>query len=156
RRRVTSPPDVVVVGAGPNGLAAAAAVAPAGLSVLGIEGRGTGGGGTGLAELVGPGFVSDVCSAIHPIAVVSPFLRALPLAEHGLAWAHAPACLAHPLDDGTAAILERSPEATATSFDDARDARPYVHMMAPLIGSADGLFPDLLAPLRVPRRPVAM
>jgi phytoene dehydrogenase-like protein len=88
--------------------------------------------------------------------VVSPFLRTLPLREHGLEWAYPPVCVAHPLDDGTAALLERSIEATVASFDDAADARAYARMMGPLAARADDLFPELLGPLRIPRSPLLM
>jgi phytoene dehydrogenase-like protein len=148
--------DVVVIGAGPNGLAAAAAVARAGLSVLVVEARSTIGGGTRSAEVAAPGFLSDLCSAIHPTAVVSPFLRTLPLADYGLAWAYPPVCVAHPLDDGTAALLERSVDATGASFREPHDARVYARMLEPLAARADDLFPELLGPLRVPRSPFLM
>src|SRR5688572_13612301 len=99
--------DAVVVGSGPNGLSAAVALARAGRSVLVIEAATTIGGGTRTRELTLPGFQHDVCSAIHPMALASPFFRELPLAEHGLEWIHPPLPLAHPLDDGNAAILDR-------------------------------------------------
>jgi len=148
--------DVVVIGSGPNGLAAAAAVARAGLSVVVFEAHAQIGGGTRSAEVAAPGFVSDICSAIHATAVVSPFLRALPLHEHGLEWVHPPACLAHPLDDGTAAILERSIEGTAATFDDAHDARVYTRIMTPFVARWEALFHELLGPLRIPRSPFVM
>ena len=110
------PIDVVVVGSGPNGLAAAIASIREGRSVLLLEGEDTVGGGARSAELTLPGFVHDVCSAIHPMAVASPFFKTLPLGEHGLTWIHPPLPLAHPLDDGTAAVLERSVDATADAF----------------------------------------
>ena len=97
--------DAVIVGSGPNGLAAAIALAREGLSVLVLEGKETIGGGARTAEVTLPGFRHDICSAIHQMSVVSPFLRTLPLAEHGLEWAWSPAAIAHPLDDGTAATL---------------------------------------------------
>src|ERR1039457_3802700 len=99
--------DAVVVGAGPNGLSAAIVLAAAGRSVRVIEAAETPGGGTRSAALTLPGFLHDVCSAIHPMAVGSPFLRQLPLERHGLDWID-PVPLAHPLDDGSAAMLERS------------------------------------------------
>ena len=102
--------DAVVVGAGPNGLAAAIVLARAGVSVRVLEAADTVGGGARSAELTLPGFVHDVCSAIHPLGVASPFFRTLPLAEHGVEWIEPPAALAHPFDDGTAALLEPSPE----------------------------------------------
>src|SRR5205807_10518444 len=103
--------DAIVVGAGPNGLAAAIVLARAGLSVRVVEAAETVGGGTRSAELTLPGFVHDVCSAIHPLGIASPFLRSLPLEAHGLEWVEPPAPLAHPFNDGTAVLLERSPEA---------------------------------------------
>src|SRR5205085_2371064 len=99
--------DAVVVGSGPNGLAAAIEMAREGRTVCVIEVRETIGGGARSAELTLPGFVHDVCSAIHPLAIASPFFRKLPLREHGLEWIFPPASLAHPFDDGSAAILEQ-------------------------------------------------
>src|SRR5580700_2143582 len=99
--------DAVVVGSGPNGLAAAITIAEAGRSVLLIEGKETLGGGTRSAELTLPGFLHDVCSCVYPMAVWSPFFRSLPLKERGLEWVEPAAPLAHPLDDGSATILER-------------------------------------------------
>src|SRR5437763_3887807 len=119
--------DAVIVGSGPNGLAAAITLARAGCSVLVCEANATIGGGARSAELTLPGFLHDVCSAVHPLAVGSPFFRSLPLAEHGLDWIHPPAPLAHPLDDGTAAMLERSFVETGKSL--GRDARPYRRLM---------------------------
>src|SRR5580658_524189 len=104
--------DAVVVGSGPNGLAAAILMQQNGLSVLLIEGKDTIGGGMRSSELTLPGFTHDVCSAIHPLGVASPFLRQLPLERHGLEWIHPPAPLAHPFDDGSAALLERSIDAS--------------------------------------------
>src|ERR1044071_9641876 len=108
-----APPDAVIVGSGPNGLTAAIVLARAGLNVSIYEAKETLGGGARTLELTLPGFRHDVCSAIHPMSVVSPFLKKLPLAEHGLEWAYSPVAVAHPLDDGTAAILEQSVDATA-------------------------------------------
>ena len=105
--------DAIVVGAGPNGLAAAITLAQAGRSVLVLEARDTVGGGCRSSELTLPGFVHDVCSAIHPLGLGSPFFRTLPLADHGLEWIHPPAPVAHPLDDGTAVLIERSVDETA-------------------------------------------
>ncbi|HSN73487.1 MAG TPA: FAD-dependent oxidoreductase, partial [Anaerolineae bacterium] len=105
--------DAVIVGSGPNGLAAAITLARAGRSVLVLEGAETVGGGLRSAELTLPGFVHDPCSAFHPLGIASPLWRRLPLAEHGLAWVHPPAPLAHPFDDGTAVVVERDVVATA-------------------------------------------
>lgn len=107
------PLDVVLIGAGPNGLAAAITLARVGWSVRVIEAAATVGGGTRTAELTLPGFRHDVCSAVHPLALSSAFFRDLPLERYGLQWIHPPLPLAHPLDDGTAVALERSVEATA-------------------------------------------
>src|SRR5688572_27256967 len=105
--------DAVVVGSGPNGLAAAVEIARAGRSVHVIEGAETIGGGTRTEESTLPGFRHDLCSAIHPMGVASPFFSGLPLTEHGLEWVHPGYCLAHPLDDGTAVLVHRSMETTA-------------------------------------------
>ncbi|HNR13406.1 MAG TPA: NAD(P)-binding protein, partial [Thermodesulfobacteriota bacterium] len=98
-------PDAVVVGSGPNGLAAAITLAQSGCSVLMLEACDSVGGGMRSAELTLPGFTHDVCSAIHPLARASPFLRSLPLAAYGLEWINPPAALAHPLFDSSAALL---------------------------------------------------
>src|SRR6184192_4688692 len=107
--------DAVVVGAGPNGLAAAIRLAQERLSVLVLEARDRIGGGARSAELTLPGFTHDVCSAIHPLAMASPFFNTLPLAKHGLEWVQPPAALAHPFDDGTAAVLELTIERTCAT-----------------------------------------
>jgi phytoene dehydrogenase-like protein len=108
--------DAVVVGAGPNGLAAAITLCQQGKSVLLVEAKDTVGGGMRSAGLTLPGFQHDVCAAVHPMGAVSPFFRSLPLTSLGVAWIHSPAPLAHPLDDGSAVILERSVEQTAASL----------------------------------------
>src|SRR5437868_2026081 len=104
--------DAIVIGSGPNGLAAAITIAGKSLSVLVVEAEPTIGGGARSAELTLPGFVHDLCSAVHPLGVASPLFRSLPLAKYGLEWIHPPAPLAHPLDDGSAAVLERSIDET--------------------------------------------
>jgi phytoene dehydrogenase-like protein len=119
---VTRPLDAVVVGSGPNGLAAAITLARAGRSVRVYEAETSVGGGTRSAALTEPGFVHDVCSTVFALALSSPFLKTLPLAEHGLAFAHPDSPFAHPLDDGTAVVVERSVDATAESLG-AEDAR---------------------------------
>ena len=146
--------DAVVVGSGPNGLAAAITMAQAGKSVLVLEARDTIGGGCRTAELTLSGFLHDVCSAIHPLGLGSPFFKTLPLRDHGLEWIHPSAPVAHPLDDGTAVMVERSIEATAAGL--GPDAKAYRRLMGPLVDGWDTLAPDLLAPLRVPRHPAAM
>ena len=122
-RAAQSSYDAVVVGAGPNGLAAGIELARAGRSVLLVEASATIGGGTRSAELTLPGFVHDVCSAIHPLGMASPFFSRLPLAEHGLEWIEPPVALAHPFDDGTAMLLHRSLDETAALL--GRDGPAY-------------------------------
>jgi len=141
----------VVVGSGPNGLAAAIEIARHGHKVLVVEAGETIGGGTRTAELTLPGFLHDVCSAVHPMALASPFFKQLPLGEHGLEWVHPEVPLAHPLDDGSAAILERSVDATAAGLGE--DALAYRHLMGRLVDAATKLFADLLGPFRIPRHP---
>ena len=141
-----------MVGAGPNGLSAAIAIALAGRSVLVVEGRDTVGGGARSAALTLPGFIHDVCSAVHPLAADSPFFSTLPLSGHGLEWVQPIAPLAHPLDDGTAAMLYRSVDRTADSL--GTDGMSYKRLFGPLVRKWDHLKDDLLAPLRVPRHPL--
>jgi phytoene dehydrogenase-like protein len=145
--------DAVVIGSGPNGLAAAITVAQAGRSVLVLEGQESIGGGTRSAELTLPGFRHDVCSAVHPLAVMSPFFRTLPLREHGLEWIHPSAPLAHPLDDGTAVLVERSVELTAGNL--GPDGNRYTQLFGYLVSNWPKLEPLLLGPLSVPRHPIA-
>ena len=152
---MTGDPDAVVVGAGPNGLTAAITLARAGRSVLVLEAADVAGGGCRSEELTLPGFVHDVCAAIHPLAVASPALAGLPLADHGLAWAHPEAPAAHPRPDGRAAVLERSLDATADSL--GADAFPWRRLVGPLVRRWDELTASILAPmLRPPRHPVTL
>ena len=125
--------DAVVVGSGPNGLAAAVELARNGKRVAVLEGKSTIGGGVRSAEITLPGFVHDLGSAIHPLGYASPFFRSLPLEKHGLEWVHPDVPLAHPFDGGEAAVLERSLEATAAGL--GPDAAAYRRLMGP--GSAD-------------------
>ncbi|HUR53697.1 MAG TPA: NAD(P)/FAD-dependent oxidoreductase [Gemmataceae bacterium] len=145
--------DAVVVGAGPNGLAAAIALRQRGRSVLVIAGAPTVGGGARSAELTLPGFTHDICSAVYPMALASPFLRSLPLGDHGLEWVHPTFPFAHPLQDGRAAISERSIETTAKRLGD--DATAYARLFEKRTADADKLFGDLLGPLGIPRHPFA-
>jgi phytoene dehydrogenase-like protein len=135
--------DGVVIGAGPNGLAAAITCARAGLAVLLIEGAPTVGGGARSAELTLPGFVHDVCSAVHPLAVISPFFRGVPLADYGLTWAYPEVPLAHPLEGGRAAVLERSFGDTARTLE--TDGPAYERVYGPFVREAAALYADALA-----------
>ncbi|MFZ2490754.1 MAG: NAD(P)/FAD-dependent oxidoreductase [Thermoanaerobaculia bacterium] len=145
--------DAVVVGSGPNGLASAITLAREGLSVLVLEAKPTIGGGARTEEITLPGFRHDICSAVHPMAVVSPFMRSLPLAEHGVAWEFSPLAFAHPLDDGTAAALEQSLDQTATQL--GVDGPAYAALMQPFTERAAEVFDEILRPIRpFPRHPL--
>lgn len=146
--------DALVIGAGPNGLAAAITLARAGYAVRLYEAHPTVGGGARSAPLTLPGFVHDVCSAIYPLGVASPFFRTLPLAEHGLEWIYSPVALAHPFDDGSAAVLTRDLIATSETL--GQDAAAYCKLMAPFVRNWDRLAETLLGPLRLPRHPFTM
>lgn len=147
--------DAVVVGAGPNGLAAAIELARAGRSVLVREAAEVLGGGLRSGEVTLPGFVHDLCSAIHPLAAASPFFRTVPLDAHGLEWVEPPVPLAHPLDGGEAAVLRRSVEETAEGL--GPDAKAYTRVFRPLVDDWPQLEGALLGPLvRVPRHPFAL
>jgi phytoene dehydrogenase-like protein len=145
--------DAVVVGSGPNGLAAAITLAQAGRSVLVLEAAETVGGGVRSAELTRPGFVHDVCSAIHALAKASPCFGALPLEDHGLELVEPPVPMAHPLDGGSAVLLERSVDETATGLD--ADGQSYRKLMTPLVEHSGKLLPFLLGRSPLPRHPVA-
>lgn len=144
--------DAEIVGSGPNGLAAAIELARAGLTVRVHEAEPTIGGGTRSAELTLPGFTNDLCSAIHPLGAASPYFRTLPLKEHGLEWIHPDVPLAHPLDDGTAAILHRSVDETARGL--GADGAAYKRLLGPLVTRWDELLGEVMRPmLHVPRHP---
>ena len=144
--------DAVVVGSGPNGLAAAVTLARSGVRVLVLEARGTAGGGTRSAALTLPGFVHDVCSAVHPLGVASSFFRNLPLADHGLQWVHPGVPLAHPLDGGRAVVLHRSLDDTAAAL--GRDGAAYRALFEPFVRDWEALLETFLGPLHVPRHPL--
>jgi phytoene dehydrogenase-like protein len=146
--------DAVVVGAGPNGLAAAVELARNGCSVAVVEAESTIGGGARSAELTLPGYVHDLGSAIHPFGYASPFFRSLPLEDHGLEWIHPPAPLAHPFDYGAAAMLERSTEDTGATL--GPDAEAYRKMMDPLVEDARRIEDTLTSSLRAPQHPIAL
>lgn len=146
--------DAIVVGAGPNGLAAAIEFARRGKSVCVYEANENVGGSARSAALTLPGFVHDTCSAVHPLAVGSPFFKSLSLAEYGLEFIHPPAAVAHPFDDGTAVLLYRSVEQTSEQF--GADARAYKRLFEPLVRDWNILAPELLGPIRFPRHPYAI
>ena len=147
--------DAVVVGSGPNGLAAAITLARAGHSVLVLEANSTIGGGVHSAELTLPGFVHDVCSAVHPLAAGSPFFKTLPLERFGLEWIQPDIPLAHPLDNGTAAGLYRDVDLTAERL--GGDSRAYRRLMKPLARDWEKLADEILQPmLHLPRHPIAL
>jgi phytoene dehydrogenase-like protein len=146
--------EALVIGSGPNGLAGAITLAQTGRAVRVVEGAEGPGGGCRSEELTLPGFIHDPCSTVHSLALASPFLRALPLEQHGLELVHPQAPLAHPLDDGSAVMLERSVEQTAHGL--GADARAYGRLMQPLVGEADALMGEILGPLRPPRHPLVM
>ena len=143
--------DAVVVGGGPNGLAAAITLARKGHSVTLVEAEATVGGGARSAELTLPGFSHDVCSAIYPFGRTSPFFAGIDLERHGLRWVEPPASVGHPLDDGSAVIVERDVEVTATQLGPDRDG--YRRLFEPLVRNHDALMPDLLGPFHVPLWP---
>jgi phytoene dehydrogenase-like protein len=147
--------DAVVVGSGPNGLAAAITLARAGCSVLVCEATATIGGGARSAELTLPGFLHDVCSAVHPLAAGSPFFKTLPLERFGLTWIQPEIALTHPLDDGSAACLHRDIDLTAEQL--CGDSRAYRRLMKPLARHWDRLANECLQPmLHLPRHPLAL
>src|SRR5262245_2845891 len=146
--------DAVVVGAGPNGLSAAVTLAQAGRSVLVVEAADRIGGGTRTDELTLPGFRHDVCSAIHPLGVASPFFRSLDLQQFGVEWIQLPLPFAHPLASGDVAVLERSVAATAARL--GSDGPAYADLVQPLVACAEALLADLLRPMRIPSHPLLM
>ena len=145
--------DAVIIGSGPNGLAAGIVAAQRGLATLIIEGRDTIGGGLRSAALTLPGFVHDVCSSVHPMAAASPFFRDLPLAEHGLTWITPPAAAAHPLDDGDAAILYNDANRTADAL--GSDGARYQRTVGAIARRWPLLERDILGPFGVPHHPIA-
>jgi phytoene dehydrogenase-like protein len=144
--------DAVLVGSGPNGLAAAVTLARNGLRVLVIEGRAQIGGGTRTAELTLPGFHHDVCSSVHPMGVASPFFRSMPMEEYGVEWLVPEISAAHPMDGGKAVAAYLSLEETATLLGE--DGSAYRTLLEPALKQWDEILPDLLAPLHFPEKPV--
>lgn len=146
--------DAVVVGSGPNGLAAAITLQKQGLSVLLVEGKSSIGGGMRSAALTLPGFLHDICSAVHPLAAASPFFSQLPLSSYGLEYIYPRIAAAHPLDGGKAALIGGMVEATAGLL--GRDELAYLHLMKPLVRDWPDIALDVLSPLHYPRHPLEM
>ena len=141
-----------VIGAGPNGLAAAIVLAQAGLRVDVLEAESTAGGAARTLELTLPGFRHDFGSAVYPLGAGSPFFSSLPLMDHGLEWLHSPAALAHPLDDGTAVMLERDLDQSTDSL--GIDGPAWDQLMRPFVERWTEFAPDILHPLPfIPKHP---
>ncbi|MGA2714573.1 MAG: NAD(P)/FAD-dependent oxidoreductase [Bryobacteraceae bacterium] len=143
-----------VIGSGPNGLTAAITLARAGLKVTVLEAQPRIGGGTRSAELTLPGFLHDVCSAVHPMALSSPAFAGLPLREHGLEWIYSAAALAHPFDDGSCITVERSIPETIGQFGSPESL--YRRIAAPLVRDWNNLMHEILAPPHIPRHPLTL
>ncbi len=143
-----------VIGSGPNGLTAAITLAKAGLRTTVLEAEPTVGGGTRSAELTLPGFVHDICSAIHPMAASSPVFRSFPLAEHGLQWIHPDFPAAHPLDGGRAGVQERSIDATVARL--GPDGPAWERTFRPLSENWDAFFGSMMSLLSVPKHPLLL
>ncbi|HLT89130.1 MAG TPA: NAD(P)/FAD-dependent oxidoreductase, partial [Sphingobacterium sp.] len=146
--------DAIIIGSGPNGLAAAITLQQQGLSTLIVEGSDTIGGGMRTKELTLPGFQHDVCSAIHPMAMASPFMRSLPLEQYGLDFVQAPYAAAHPLDSGDTAILYNSLEETVKDL--GADASTYKKLIQPVVEHWESLALDTMGPLRFPKKPLQL
>ncbi|KGE12719.1 phytoene desaturase family protein [Sphingobacterium deserti] len=146
--------DAVVVGSGPNGLAAAITLQRAGKSTLLIEGADDIGGGLRTKELTVPGYMHDVCSAIHPMAMASPFFRSLPLIDHGLELLYPAIAAAHPLDDGSAGLLYQDWSATLQHL--GKDAPVYSRLMRSVVDHWETLAQDTMGPLRFPKDPLRL
>src|ERR1700761_5555414 len=133
--------NAIIIGSGPNGLAAGILLQQHGLAVLIIEGKDKVGGGLRTEELTLPGYHHDVCSAIHPMAAASPFFQTLPLHEHGLEYIYPDTAAAHPFDDGTAAVLKKSVNETAALLGE--DSQAYTKLIQPLVDSWPGIAADV-------------
>ncbi|MDG2449370.1 MAG: NAD(P)/FAD-dependent oxidoreductase [Saprospiraceae bacterium] len=144
--------DIVIIGSGPNGLSAGIYLVQKGLKVLIIEASATVGGGTRTAELTLPGFHHDVCSAVHPMGVLSPYFQQLDLEQYGLEWVYPNVSVAHPLDKEDAVILSKSVVQTASNL--GKDAEVYNRLIQPLASRIDWLLEDILKPLGIPKHPI--
>jgi len=146
--------DVVIIGSGPNGLSAANALVDQGLSVCVIEGKDSLGGGLRTEEVTLPGFHHDMCSAIHPMGVLSPYMRTLGLEDYGLNWCFSRSSVGHPMDDGPAVLLTKDLAETAQGLGVDKDA--YIKLIAPFLAQGPSLLADLMAPLQIPKHPFLM
>ena len=146
--------DVIVIGSGPNGLAAAIRMRQAGYSVCVVEGAPKAGGSCRTEQLTLPDFLHDVCSAVFPLAAASPFFLSLPLEKHGLQWIDSPACLAHPLDQSAPALLWPDLQKTLGSLPD--DSGNYRHVIRELLPFSSQLFAEILAPVHFPSHPALL
>lgn len=146
--------DAIIIGSGPNGLSAAILMAQHGLSVKVIEAKETIGGGTRTLELTEPGFFHDICSAVHPTALGSPFLRTLPLSEYGLEWIHPDFPVAHPLENGKAFVVRKSFNDTLDQL--GKDAKAYKNLFQDFINNWDNFSHDLFGTLRIPKNPLKL
>lgn len=146
--------DAVIIGSGPNGLAAGIALSQEGKRVLILEAHKEVGGGTRTAELTLPGFHHDVCSAVHPSGFISPFFKTLPLEKFGLEWIHPEVSVAHPLDNAPAILLKKSIKDTATQL--GQDSNRWVSLFEEFVGASDALFKDTMAPLQIPNNPILL
>ena len=147
--------DAVVVGAGPNGLAAAIRIAEHGLSTLVLEQNVDIGGACRTAELTLPGFWHDLGSAVHPLAFGSPFFSSLPLERYGLHWLHPPIPMAHPISGTKIAFLHRSIHDTATALGE--DAETYIRLLEPIVADWQSLLEEILQPIiHLPKHPIKL
>jgi phytoene dehydrogenase-like protein len=146
--------DAIVIGAGPNGLSAAIQLARHGLSVCIFESNQQIGGGARSEQLTLPNFIHDVCSAVHPMGIISPFFKTLPLRDYGLEWIESPLALAHPFENEPAAFLSKSIQQTAENLQD--DKQSYLNLFAPFVNEGETLLAEILRPLRIPKHPFLM
>jgi phytoene dehydrogenase-like protein len=146
--------DVVVIGTGPNGLSAAIEIARAGLTVCIFEANEKIGGGVRTEQLTLPGFFHDVCSAIHPMAILSPFFQKLHLKQWGLQWIFSPAAVAHPLPNGSAPILYKDINRTLENL--GNDGDKWRKLFEPFTRTPFAFFSEILRPIRIPRKPLLM
>src|SRR5256885_12463059 len=146
--------DAIVIGSGPNGLSAAIVLAQAGCKVLVFEANQTIGGGVRSAELTLPGFTHDICSAVHPLGIASPFCRTLPLAAYGLEWVEPSAMIGHPFDDGSAMMVERSLDATVALLE--RDGDAYRRTIGRGVEHWPQIERSVLGPPDVPPHPYVL